>query len=470
MKKSYNIYIAVIIAMVMLPFAGMSYWKTTQTTENKELSQWPHLVENGEYNTDYLKDMGTYFEEHMAFRMQMLTANSTIWGKVLRTSTTDQVIVGKNDWLYFGGTANDYTGRELLSDRELYNVVHNLSLIQDYVEQSGSQFLLAVVPNKNTLYGDNMPYYYQQGGENNLDRLNKLLEQKKIHFVDLKEAFQEEEEVLYFKRDSHWNNKGAVLAYNELLESLEKKHESYLNVPYETRVEHIGDIDKIMYPLAAEKEEDFYYDKDWQFQYVNEVADNMEAWIETVNSEKEGCLLMYRDSFGESILPFLAEEYRNAYFSRLVPYNLGNVVQYHPDTVIIERVERKIAAFATEVPIMEAFETENVSAVEKKTNSTIQCEKSGGYLKIQGSIDQKFINDDTEILVAVSDAARTSTKTYKPFYTLTQDGNGNGYSMFLNYEKLPSDSLHVNVICKDDNKEVIVASEDISLEKEEKLR
>lgn len=465
MKKSYKIYIAVIMIILFVPFVGMSFWMTTETTENKELSPWPKLIENGAYNTDCLKEAGTYFEEHMAFRMQMLTANSAIWGKIFRTSTTDQVIVGKDDWLYFGGTANDYTGRALLSDRELYNVVHNLTLIQDFVEQNGSRFLLAVVPNKNTLYDDNMPYYYQRGTDSNLDRLNQLLKKENIHFVDLKKAFQQEEEILYFKRDSHWNNKGAVLAYNEMLEALEKNHESYLNVPYEVRTEHIGDIDKIMYPLAAEEEDDFYYNKDWKYQYVNDIIDNMDAWIETVNPEKEGCLLMYRDSFGEGILPFLADEYRNAYFTRLVPYNLGNIVQYHPDTVIIERVERKIAAFATEVPIMEAPATDNVPAAEKKTNSTIECKKSGGYLEIKGSIEQKFLEDSTEILISVSDTNRMGTKTYRPFYTLTQGGNGNGYAMYLNYAQLPSDVLHINVLCKTDGKTVIVKSEDISLEK-----
>lgn len=168
------------------PLCRNEFWMTTKTTENKELSQWPQLIEDGKFNTDYLEEAGTYFEEHMAFRLQMLTANSAIWGKIFHTSTTDQVIVGKDDWLYYGGTVNDYTGRDLLSDRELYDVVYNLSLVQDFVEKNGSQFLLAVVPNKNTLYGDNMPYYYQKGTDSNLDRLNKLLEQNNIHFIDLK--------------------------------------------------------------------------------------------------------------------------------------------------------------------------------------------------------------------------------------------------------------------------------------------
>ena len=73
------------------------------------------------------------------------------------------------------------------------------------------------------------------------------------------------------------------------------------------------------------------------------------------------------------------------------------------------------------------------------SNSTIECRKSGGYLEINGSIEQELVEDDTEIVVCVSDADRTNMKTYKPFYTLTEDGNGNGYSMYLNYAELPSD-------------------------------
>lgn len=81
MKKGYIAYIALIIIALMVPFVGMSFWMTTETTENKEMSRWPQLIEDGNYNTDYLEEAGTYFEEHMAFRLQMLTANSAIWGK-----------------------------------------------------------------------------------------------------------------------------------------------------------------------------------------------------------------------------------------------------------------------------------------------------------------------------------------------------------------------------------------------------
>lgn len=464
MKKNfYIVYIVLVMIILLAPFAGMSFWATDETTENRELREFPSLSEKGGFNIEYLEELGAYFEDHLAFRPQMLTTNACIWGKLVKSSTTDQVIVGKDDWLYFGGTLEDYTGKELLSDRELYDIVHNLALMRDYAEQNGSRFLLMVAPNKNTLYGDHMPYYYKKADISNLDRLLPLLEREGIEYVDLAEVFGGEEYELYFRRDTHWNNAGAALVYNAVMNHLGKEHETYLNVPVRVVKDHIGDIDVILYPLAAEEEEDIYFDKEWQYEYVGEVSDNMDPWIETVNPQKQGSLLMYRDSFGESLVPFFADEYGNAYFSRLVPYNMENLQQYYPDTVIVERVERKLAAFATEIPIMEGPKVGNIAALEKKTDTTLETKQDGSYLVVSGKIDPECMSDNTEIYVSVSDSGRQATATYEAFYTLKKDGNGNGYQIYLRQESLPADDIHVNVIISEADSQWIVKSEDITI-------
>lgn len=463
-KKGYLLYIIIVFAILLVPFLGMSFWATDRTTENTTLSEWPAFVKDGEPNINYLEDMGNYFEDHFAFRLQMLTANAMIWSKGFDTSTTDQVVTGKDDWLYFSGTMDDYTGRDLLSDRELKAIVHNLSLMDSYVEFCGGRLLVTVAPNKNTLYNSAMPYYYQKGETSNLERLVPLLEEAGIEYVDLTEAFQNEDEVLYFKRDSHWNNKGALLAYNTIMDAMGREHETYANVPTVTEKDHIGDIDEILYPLAAEPEENIYYSKDWGFDYVNDVTDNMDEWIETVNPDKDGTLLMYRDSFGESILPFFADEYNKAYFSRLVPYNMENLIQYKPDTVIVERVERQIDALATEIPVMESPKVENIRPLEIKTDTSLKTEQNGSYLVISGTVDQKYVNEDTQIYVAVSSEDRSRISTYDAFYTLTNSGDGNGYQIYLRDTSLPSEKIHIDVITSDQDGQWIVKSDDREIE------
>ena len=463
-KKGYLLYIIIVFAILLVPFLGMSFWATDRTTENTTLSEWPAFVKDGEPNINYLEDMGNYFEDHFAFRLQMLTANAMIWSKGFDTSTTDQVVVGKDDWLYFSGTMDDYTGRDLLSDRELKAIVHNLSLMDSYVEFCGGRLIVTVAPNKNTLYNSAMPYYYQKGETSNLERLVPLLEEAGIEYVDLTETFQNEDEVLYFKRDSHWNNKGALLAYNTIMDAVGREHETYANVPTVTEKDHIGDIDEILYPLAAEPEENIYYSKDWGFDYVNDVTDNMDEWIETVNPDKDGTLLMYRDSFGESILPFFADEYNKAYFSRLVPYNMENLIQYQPDTVIVERVERQIDAFATEIPVMESPKVENIRPLEIKTDTSLKTEQNGSYLVVSGTVDQKYVNEDTQIYVAVSSEDRSRISTYDAFYTLTNSGDGNGYQIYLRDTSLPSEKIHIDVITSDQDGQWIVKSDDREIE------
>ena len=463
-KKGYLLYIIIVFAILLVPFLGMSFWATDRTTENTTLSEWPAFVKDGEPNINYLEDMGNYFEDHFAFRLQMLTANALIWSKGFDTSTTDQVVTGKDDWLYFSGTMDDYTGRDLLSDRELKAIVHNLSLMDSYVDFCGGRLIVTVAPNKNTLYNSAMPYYYQKGETSNLERLVPLLEEAGIEYVDLTETFQNEDEVLYFKRDSHWNNKGALLAYNAVMDAMGREHETYANVPTVTEKDHIGDIDEILYPLAAEPEENIYYSKDWGFDYVNDVTDNMDEWIETVNPDKDGTLLMYRDSFGESILPFFADEYNKAYFSRLVPYNMENLIQYQPDTVIVERVERQIDAFATEIPVMESPKVENIRPLEIKTDTSLKTEQNGSYLVISGTVDQKYVNEDTQIYVAVSSEDRSRISTYDAFYTLTNSGDGNGYQIYLRDTSLPSEKIHIDVITSDQDGQWIVKSDDREIE------
>lgn len=463
-KKGYLLYIISVFAILLVPFLGMSFWATDRTTENTTLSEWPAFVKDGKPNINYLEDMGDYFEDHFAFRLQMLTANAMIWSKGFDTSTTDQVVTGKDDWLYFSGTMDDYTGRDLLSDRELKAIVHNLSLMDSYVEFCGGRLIVTVAPNKNTLYNSAMPYYYQKGETSNLERLVPLLEEAGIEYVDLTETFQNEDEVLYFKRDSHWNNKGALLVYNTIMDAMGREHETYANVPTVTEKDHIGDIDEILYPLAAEPEENIYYSKDWGFDYVNDVTDNMDEWIETVNPDKDGTLLMYRDSFGESILPFFADEYNKAYFSRLVPYNMENLIQYQPDTVIVERVERQNDAFATEIPVMESPKVENLRPLEVKTDTSLKTEQNGSYLVISGTVDQKYVNEDTQIYVAVSSEDRSRISTYDAFYTLTNSGDGNGYQIYLRDTSLPSEKIHIDVITSDQNGQWIVKSDDREIE------
>ena len=454
MKKINTIFIVFCLIILLIPFAGMAVAPTNETTENKVLSEFPKLSEERKLNVDFLNDLGEYFTDHFAFRPQMVSSNAQIYGKLFGTSTTDQVLIGKNNWMYYTETLNDYTGQHLMTERALKNVVHNLALMQKYVESRGSEFLLVIAPNKNSIYDENMPYYYRKRtGKNNYERLMPLLDSAGIHYTDLFTAFAESDEVLYLERDSHWTNIGAVLAYNQIMENTDLDYETYEHIPYEVKKDHMGDLTEMLYPENSEPDENEYYQKEWLHSYNNEVTDNMDDWIETSSPKSDACLLMYRDSFGESILPFLAEEFGNAYFSRLVPYNLLNVDGYQPDYTVIERTERRLSSFAEQAAVMQTSEVQIESQEKADTETTLNITEDGGYYVISGRLDDVYQKENSEIYV------KLGSRVLESFYISSEMPDGiddYGYMLYVSKDAVQAEDKTVEVLVSDGSQVVSV--------------
>lgn len=100
------------------------------------------------------------------------------------------------------------------------------------MNEKGVQFLFTVAPNKNSLYGENMPYYdsLKVSSDKNLVNLQKYLRQEQVSY---------------------------------------------------------GDLYEMLYPLAMTPEEEVYYDRQTTFAYVGEVVSNFDPKITTVNPVKE---------------------------------------------------------------------------------------------------------------------------------------------------------------------------------------
>lgn len=444
-KKFCWIYLSCVLVLLVLPFAAMSVAPTMETTENKKLAELPQLFENGKWNFQFLSDCGTYFEDHFAFRQELVGGNAKLISEIFQTSVTEKVVYGTEGWLYYNGTLDDYQGTNLLSERSLFNIAHNLSMMQGMTEAMGAQFYYTIAPNKNTLYDEHMPYYYSRGTESNLENLIPYLEEEQVHYIDLKNTFEKEDEILYLKRDSHWNNKGAVLAYNTLLDAMGRKHEDYSDVICEQREDYIGDLNKMMFPVGAEPEKNYYYFKPDTYEYIND-ADNVEDdLIEAKNTSGSGSILVYRDSFGNTLFPLLANEFEDTYFTKLLPYSLSDVAAYQPDYVLVERVERRIASVIEKPPIMQGPSVTIFSEQEAETDTTINVKESGSYLVIEGTIDPEYLETKSRIYVSVYPSGQPDGKAYEAFGVLTDPNNQQkncdcGYQLYLMEKNVPADT------------------------------
>ncbi|MGN0155240.1 MAG: hypothetical protein ACI4A3_12385 [Lachnospiraceae bacterium] len=467
-KKGNILYIVLCLLLCILPFAGMTVAETNSTTENRKMAELPELQKDGKWNFAYFQELGAYFQDHFAFRPQFVMADSVIQSKVFGVSNMDTVIVGEDGWLYYTSTLPDYLGTDVISEREIFNVANNISLMQQAVEARGAEFLVTVAPNKNSLYGENMPYYdeWKVSSEKNIDLVGRKLLELEVPYADLYSVFLNQKEILYLKKDSHWNEKGAVLAYNTILDTMEYEHETYETVEnIRTKTEY-GDLNKMMYPLAFEPEWNYSYEKELGYAYVTETESVEDAWIETANEKGTGSMLMFRDSFGNTLLPLMAEVFKKAYFSKAVPYNIEKYMDtYSPEYVIVEKVERNLSDFAKEPPVMTGpvIEIGNPEQI-LDTDTTLEikeCESDTGYWEISGMVDENNIHEDSRICINL--ILDGNVVSYEAF-TVTTDEKDNGYKLFVPKKNLSADNIQVEVLTAEGENVQQVLSTEINKE------
>lgn len=386
-------YIVIVALVCLAPSIGLLFGGG-EVSSDADAAPAPTLTnEDGSFNVGVMQEAGNWFDDHFAFRNEWVTAAAVVEG-LFGVSTNESVVVGTDGWLYYGDSVDDFRGINQLNDRALYDIAHSMKLVQTYALGRGTSFAFTIAPNKNTLYGGHMPYYYQiRAGETNLDRIAAFLEDEGVNYVDARTLFEGRNDVLYHKRDSHWNNEGAAMVSDALMTALDHEHRSYEGEAHSTRIDFVGDLDKMLSPSMPTPDAEVYYDEAPAFSYVTEdVQSNFDPKIVTSSDVATGgSLVMYRDSFCNSLLPFMAEAYTQAYFSRGVPYQLVVDLDAHEaDALVIERAQRFMRDMAANPPVMPAPLVLDESVKEQadfKAVQDVQEREQGDYLLVSGEID-----------------------------------------------------------------------------------
>ena len=358
-KTKARIALTAFLAVCLIPSAGMLLLPQEAAAANQTLAQPPRLfLEDGSFNTRVLDEVTDYVADHFAFRQEMITASAQLDAAVFQVSNQGDVVLGKEDWLFYQETMADYLRTEPLSGQQLFGAARTLALLQEYAAARGAKLYVTVAPNKASLYPEYLPNVGEPlEGESNVDRLRPYLEGEGVSYLDLFAPFQQEDEVLYYRTDSHWNVRGAALAHDALVAGLGKTdQEPFFSGTYHQGEPHLGDLYEMLYPTGTETEEDAAYDRPFAFSYVRPIRSAEDQFIQTENPDRSGSLLMFRDSFGNLLHTFLADAYGQAAFSRAMPYTMSLLDQTGADTVLIEIVERNLDWWATQAPIFPAPE------------------------------------------------------------------------------------------------------------------
>ena len=352
MNKSIPIiFIVLCLAVLAVPALGIAVWGPSEAGANEILSASPVLVEDdGTVNTEFLSDLADYVSDHFFLRQELITARSSLTASVFGVSTEENVILGEDGWLYYSSTLGDYTGTGNMTVRELYSIANNLSLLSEYAEANGATLVFAAAPNKNSVYGENMPDYGVISQYHNLDAVLKLLDGMDVSYADLALAFESEDETLYFEHDSHWNSRGAALAADEI-NALFGINSDYFDGDFSESESHTGDLFEMLYPTLEDSETNPVYGGELTLDYENS---NVRADSITINVSGAGelRLLAYRDSFGNLLYPYLGDSFSWSRFSRSTIYDLTLIEEYDIDCVLIELVERNLDYLLTYTPVI----------------------------------------------------------------------------------------------------------------------
>ncbi len=409
MKKFwYGLFTAVFFLACLIPGVGMLIKGPAPAAANELPVTKPRLTNaDGSFNTAYLSQLQSYMANGFFLRLEGITAWDTLAAKAFHTSANEDVLLGPDGWLFYGASAYDMAGAEQMTDREIWCAARGLALMQEYAEGQGAKFLFTVPCGKYTLYPEHAPAYATVAEGGNRTRLEAAMAEQGVNYVNLYDAFSAVDEELYWKYDSHWHSRGAALAADAILAGAGVDTD-YFASPFAIAAEgHKGDLYDMLFPTGTATEADYAWQPGFTFSYLSSFHTADDISIETENAGAEGSLLMFRDSSGRSLYPYMAQSFGHAFFSRLNNYRLDYVNQYDATLVVVDLAERTLPYLLQypavyPAPAREASVLEGALPVESELTAEEPGKTMEGCTKLTGTLPETAV--DAAVYVSVGGA------------------------------------------------------------------
>lgn len=243
-----------------LPECGTSYEETltctvcgdakTQISVKKHVSGKKLAVEKPSYE-DYgytlrrCRDCGGEYRTDLSNKL----SSTDYFPPIYRS---DNALEGRCQWLFYRGNNSEayYQATNLMSDEELATYASVLQQLAEVCEAKGIQFQVSIWPNKEQVYSEYMPNIPIQSEYKRVERLvDYLTENTDVNIIypinELIAAKPYWE--MYWPLDTHWNNAGAFIGYQAMLESLGLETTSMVNLPVNIISPSDSDYKKYVY-------------------------------------------------------------------------------------------------------------------------------------------------------------------------------------------------------------------------------
>lgn len=199
--------------------------KDTINTENRQPASRPDFSYNSRDTFPSLYEK--YYSDNFTIR-QILIKDYYEFNLVLfkKSPHPDQVIIGKNEWLFMGGDENkSYIGAAPLTNEELEAFKNELEYRQKYLNDRNIRFYFVIAPIKASIYPEYLPTKIFQSRNTTLGQqlITYLQQNSTIPVIDLHPTLREAKKGgnVYYKLDNHWNYRAALYVTKEIIKKMQ---------------------------------------------------------------------------------------------------------------------------------------------------------------------------------------------------------------------------------------------------------
>ncbi|ABK16823.1 alginate O-acetyltransferase AlgX-related protein [Syntrophobacter fumaroxidans] len=341
-----KILLVCLLILMWFPMAEMNLciFKEYEYSENRELAKEPELKAELSALRRFPKDCESFIGDHLGFRCSLIRLNNILRVNLLGVSPVPSVVMGRDSWLFYrsevfpdGFTFNDHCGLIPLSETELDALRERIEWNHELFSRNGIFYIVVIVPNKNTIYGEFLPESIVRNG--NPTRLEQFSEYMRNHsrvkVMDLRRALLNAKKLhpIYYKTDSHWNDFGAYTGYREIIEELSRVFPGVRPISIENekvsvrRTSPGGDLAQMLLM-------DDLIDED--------LSTAFEIQPDT-GGRKLAKLFFRHDSFGDGLYRYFYPHFQKVVGAApFVPFNYDRILAERPEVVLHVFAERYI--------------------------------------------------------------------------------------------------------------------------------
>ncbi len=324
------------VLMLVIPAANsvFNFIPEKENHENRALKSKPEFDVN---RLDiFPKKYDDYYSDHFDLRNQFLWLNSKIKFELLNKPPKEgKAFIGHNGWMYITGHQMDnYYGNSMVNDSTLKRYYDIFKYREKVLDSIGCEYYVAIVPTKTTVYPEYLPIAKRKYNQETLtDQIVDLLDTVSgLTLIDLRDDIinAKDKVRLFHKTDNHWNEYGSYFGYKSIMDVLSKdfpelkpndisKYKvdsvevngmALTNMMgiYE-RISEYKIICKPKFEISSRIGEESDYPVPQYFGYVNEYEK-----VFVTDNDSLPKLLMIRDSFGGTLIPYLNEHFSKSVY------------------------------------------------------------------------------------------------------------------------------------------------------------